>query len=247
MKKANKNARRITDRAKRYRANAEGKNIAWGKRVCHYCGRKKERLDIDHVDGDEANGDKKNLGLACRPCNVLKGLAFKKARRGKRTMQYNPATSKAQYRLARAVIAGESTKLPMKVAREIVAATPEPGQLPERAARNPGARTPQQYITAALTLRGEGNAANMAEACELIQATPHNERGKFAAMMNPGAHTLGEYMQAVLIHTRKAHDAGGKIIHETPKSRRRKFASEIWSKRQARGSAGGSYTDEPPF
>lgn len=65
--------------------------------------------------------------------------------------------------------------------------------------------------------------------------------GRRTVQYNPasgGAKTLGEYMQAVLQHTRGAHDEGGKIIHATPKSRRREFASEIWRTRSAR--AGGS-------
>ncbi len=37
--------------------------------------------------------------------------------------------------------------------------------------------------------------------------------------------------QAAVGHTRGAHDAGGKIIHETPKGKRRAFAREIWFRR----------------
>jgi hypothetical protein len=65
-------------------------------------------------------------------------------------------------------------------------------------------------------------------------------QGRRTVQYNPahkGALTLGEYMQAVLQHTRGAHDAAGKIIHETPKSRRREFASEIWARREAHGTA----------
>src|ERR1700733_262522 len=48
---------------------------------------------------------------------------------------------------------------------------------------------------------------------------------------NPGAKTLGAYVDAAVNHTRGAHDAGGKVIHETPKSKRREFAREIaWRK-----------------
>jgi hypothetical protein len=54
-------------------------------------------------------------------------------------------------------------------------------------------------------------------------------RGKHKAWFakNPGATNLAQYVQAAVEHTRKAHDAGGKIIHETPKSKRREFAREI--------------------
>jgi hypothetical protein len=44
---------------------------------------------------------------------------------------------------------------------------------------------------------------------------------------NPGAINLAQYVQAAVDHTRKAHDAGGKVIHETPKAKRREFAREI--------------------
>jgi hypothetical protein len=67
-------------------------------------------------------------------------------------------------------------------------------------------------------------------------------QGRRTVQYNPahkGARTLGEYMQAVLEHTRGAHDAAGKIIHDTPKSRRREFASEIWARRESHGTARG--------
>lgn len=44
---------------------------------------------------------------------------------------------------------------------------------------------------------------------------------------NPGATNLAQYVQAAVEHTRGAHDEGGRIIHETPKAKRREFAREI--------------------
>ena len=44
---------------------------------------------------------------------------------------------------------------------------------------------------------------------------------------NPGATNLAQYVQAAVDHTRGAHDEGGRVIHETPKSKRREFAREI--------------------
>ncbi len=73
--------------------------------------------------------------------------------------------------------------------------------------------------------------------------------GRRTVQYNPahkGAQTLGEYMQAVLQHTRGSHDAAGRIIHETPKARRREFASEIWARRESHGTARGS-GDEPDW
>jgi len=53
---------------------------------------------------------------------------------------------------------------------------------------------------------------------------------------NPGASTLAQYTEAALQHTRGEHDAGGEIIHETPKEKRQEFAAEIWRRRRARGT-----------
>jgi len=60
--------------------------------------------------------------------------------------------------------------------------------------------------------------------------------GRRTRQFNPGAETLAEYTEAVLDHRRGAHDAGGRIIHETPKARRSAFAEEIWSRRRAHGT-----------
>lgn len=49
-----------------------------------------------------------------------------------------------------------------------------------------------------------------------------------------GAQTLAEYSEAVATHRRGAHDAGGAIIHATPKHKREEFASDIWARRVAR-------------
>jgi len=60
--------------------------------------------------------------------------------------------------------------------------------------------------------------------------------GRRTRQMNPGAKTLGEYVQAVAQHTRRAHDEAGRVIHETPKERRRDYAAEIWKRRRAHGT-----------
>ncbi len=61
-------------------------------------------------------------------------------------------------------------------------------------------------------------------------------RGVRTHQYNPGARTLAEYAEAAAQHTRGAHDAGGAIIHETPKEKRQEFAREIWRRRRARGT-----------
>ena len=82
-------ARLISDRAKRYRAQ---KAISGPKR-CAYCGgpsHAKRRLDVEHIDGREANGEPGNIAYACRSCNVRKAILYKRHRIGKKTVQYNP-------------------------------------------------------------------------------------------------------------------------------------------------------------
>ena len=61
-------------------------------------------------------------------------------------------------------------------------------------------------------------------------------KGKRTRQYNPGAHTLAQYTEAALRHTRGRHDAGGKIIHETPKEKRQDFAADIWRRRRAHGT-----------
>jgi hypothetical protein len=52
-------------------------------------------------------------------------------------------------------------------------------------------------------------------------------KGVRTRQYNPGASNLAQYVQAAVEHVRGAHDAGGKVLHETPKSKRRSFAREI--------------------
>ena len=73
---------------------------------------------------------------------------------------------------------------------------------------------------------------NVSEAIRLARSG----QGVKTRQYNPGAYTLAEYAQAVVQHTRGAHDAGGKIIHETPKQKRQEFAAEIWRRRRAHGT-----------
>ena len=60
--------------------------------------------------------------------------------------------------------------------------------------------------------------------------------GRRTRQFNPGAETLREYVQAAVSHRRGQHDEGGRVIHETPKEKRREFAAEIWRRRRARGT-----------
>lgn len=76
-------------------------------------------------------------------------------------------------------------------------------------------------------------------------------KGRRTVQMNltkqGGASNLYEYALAGQDHTRGAHDAGGKIIHRTPKSKRREFASEAWAARKAHGNPGRNPIDAAAF
>ena len=60
-------------------------------------------------------------------------------------------------------------------------------------------------------------------------------QGRRTRQYNPGAETLAEYVSAAVAHERGAHDAGGLVIHETPKEKRQAFAKEIWRRRRRSG------------
>lgn len=75
-------------------------------------------------------------------------------------------------------------------------------------------------------------------------------RGRRTRQYNPGARTLAEYVQAVTQHRRGAHDEAGRIIHDTPKEKRREFAQEIWRRRRERYPECGRSrcaADQTPF
>jgi hypothetical protein len=61
-------------------------------------------------------------------------------------------------------------------------------------------------------------------------------QGQRTRQYNPAARTLAQYTEAALQHTRGQYDDGGKIIHDTPKEIRQRFADEIWCRRRARGT-----------
>lgn len=83
-----KPAAKITDRAKRYRANSAGCRPG-GARRCFVC-RSRRNVGVHHLDGNEDNTRPSNLAWACKRCNTALGFAYKRAGVGKRTRQYNP-------------------------------------------------------------------------------------------------------------------------------------------------------------
>jgi hypothetical protein len=71
----------------------------------------------------------------------------------------------------------------------------------------------------------------MAKAGKGARTRQYNPKRK---RRNAGAGNLAQYVQAAVEHTRGAHDAGGKVIHETPKAKRREFAREIAFRKRGR-------------
>ena len=86
-------------------------------------------------------------------------------------------------------------------------------------------------------LRELKGSAKMSRA-ELQAYAKAYHRVRTPGTKNPGAKTLGAYVDAAVNHTRGSHDAGGRVIHETPKAKRREFAREIWFRR--------GYSGNPP-
>ena len=117
----------ITDRAKRYRA--QGSNEQLEKR-CIYCGApasSRRRLDVEHIDGKEANGSAANLAYACRSCNTQKGAYFAGRGRGVRTRQFNPdpgARTLAEYMETIAALKGWESRFTLTEAVAKMHATP---------------------------------------------------------------------------------------------------------------------------
>lgn len=86
----------------------------------------------------------------------------------------------------------------------------------------------------------DGEAANIAYGCRSCNATlgaafKSIGAGKPTNQYNPakgGIPTFDQYMWAVSNHSRGAHDAGGAIIHATPKHKRIEYAKRIVRKAQ---------------
>lgn len=80
---------RITDRAKRYRAQADGVRPLPPKQ-CGLCGSRRN-VGVDHINGRESDGAPENLMWACKSCNGKKASVLRRARIGTKTRQFNPA------------------------------------------------------------------------------------------------------------------------------------------------------------
>ena len=118
MKAKKKN---VTDRAKRYRANAAIAKTGAARR-CFICGNP-DASDVEHVNGNEGDNRPQNLVHACRSCNVTKGKVFSDAGIGVKTVQYNPssgASTLAQYLSAVMVLKGQGDSMSLPAAIKLI-------------------------------------------------------------------------------------------------------------------------------
>jgi hypothetical protein len=91
-RRARKETANVTDRALRYRANA---NPPPGPRRCCLCGTRRS-VEVGHVNGREEDNSPGNLFWTCRSCNVRCGNTLRRAGVGRRTQQLNPAAVGAE-------------------------------------------------------------------------------------------------------------------------------------------------------
>jgi hypothetical protein len=93
-----------------------------------------------------------------------------------------------------------------------------------------------------------GNAGNLRWLCKSCNNREGAKkikagRGVRTRQYNPGAKTLGAYAAAAAEHTRGRHDAGGAVIHDTPKSARSRYAKQIWALRRQHGNPDSGLVD----
>jgi hypothetical protein len=96
-----------------------------------------------------------------------------------------------------------------------------------------GAKSNLRWLCKSCNTREGAKMAKKGKGRRTVQYNPRQQRN-----LTPegGASNLFEYILAGTMHTRKAHDEGGAIIHATPKKQRREWASSIWDARKARGN-----------
>jgi hypothetical protein len=266
----------VTDRAKRYRANQAG-CLPSGPRRCALC-ESRRFLTVDHKDGFEANGAKSNLRWLCKSCNTRLGAAMAKKGKGRRTAQYNPSkpfrykgalitpvgptftrytveTASGYKQAGFHSVVDAKNFVTWKLQADKFAAgqkNPSDFEAGVEAAnmyRRINARPDRNSFLAAFKQwkRAHKGASLEKFTDGFRSAAPAHWSGRNPTKSG-GAANLFEYVLAGTQHVRHAHDAGGLIIHNTPKSKRREYAAEIWAKRSAgESSRGQSYSDEPDW
>jgi hypothetical protein len=169
----------ITDRAKRYRANA---TPPLGPKRCNFC-TSRRNVDIDHISGDEADGEPRNLIYLCRRCNAAKGNVQSRGNIGRRTRQYNPehAPTFTEFINAALILRGDEPGDPWHATAVILATPParriEFAERIEQARQNPEVPTFAQY---AYAVSQQAHSGAHGEAGAIIHSTPRELRSEYA-------------------------------------------------------------------
>ena len=138
-----------------------------GSKHCVFCGAS-QKLMVGHLDGHEENTAPDNLVWTCRSCNALHGNALKRARMGRRTVQFNPTRSGGAYNLGEWVNAvGTIT-----------------------AHHSPDKRGSGGALAAASTM-------TVSDAVDMIRATPPSARSRFAAQLGKRKGSRGSARDSV--------------------------------------------------
>jgi hypothetical protein len=213
----------ITDRAKRYRAQ---RNRPPGAKRCNFC-TSRRNVGIDHITGDESDGEPANLIFLCKSCNTAKGIVQARNKIGVRTRQYNPARSTFEkFKHAAAILVGKLKGDAAAATHYIRGTAPEKRAeyAEQMAARNPFRSEAQRRKFYAMAARGEISPATVAKW----------ERETPPGVLNPP--TFAQYAHGVSVHSRTAHDEGGAIIHATPPALRSRYARRIAQVKRERGT-----------
>lgn len=113
---------KVTDRALRYRANADPPE---GPKQCAFCGANRG-IEVGHVNGHEEDCSPENLIWTCRSCNVRCANTMRRAGIGRLTHQYNPkggATSLGEWLQAVEAIKGGDSGMSVSSAVKVIRAT----------------------------------------------------------------------------------------------------------------------------
>ncbi|MBM4087127.1 MAG: hypothetical protein FJ272_20245 [Planctomycetes bacterium] len=87
-----------------------------------------ERVQVHHLDGREANFDRRNLLRACRSCNQLADRVLKAHGLGVKTQQFNPRAQGArnlrEWLMAVMTVTGQAPQMDLQKAIDLIRATP---------------------------------------------------------------------------------------------------------------------------
>jgi hypothetical protein len=133
---------------------------------------------VDHITGDESDGEPENLMYLCRHCNTTKGIVQARNKIGVRTRQFNPEprASLKKFKQAAAVLLG-------KIKGDVAAATAYVrGTAPEKRAEFAEKMSKENPPTFAQYAHGVAihQRGTHDEGGAIIHSTPAALRSKYA-------------------------------------------------------------------